>query len=393
MLQNPSGHVPQRRTRGWIPLIVCALLGNLPSFAAVRVQVLNLSPRTTGSGGELTIDLGGQATVPNLAYKRHSEFITLANGSFDVTVRDERGAVLTMRRVNLADGRDHLIAAIGDGRERGFAVYSNTQHAQTVPNGRFTVQSAYLATNGSFADPLSRQYLALACDEELPTLPELSNRNPRDDRFGSDGVGNLGYGRSLAADSCIRLAFVVQHTIDGRLETHSTEIRAAAGERIRLFAVGDGVLQPIEMLVIRYGIEATRAFIPPDPRMEGLWYDPDRPGEGFAMLFDHSVSPPRPQLLFYGYDASNRSSWGAGIQGIGPYTLLETFRGGSPSGQFPTAANPNPAVSLYFHSCTEASLETVTNNEVIRHTPSDLARSRHLVKLLPLTDCGIGAQP
>lgn len=377
------GHRPARRARVPLPLIVgaFALLCAGSAAASVRVQVFNFSPRTEGNGGALSFDLGGQATVNALPYKGQTQFLTLANPSFELRVTDESGALLFTQQLNLTDRRDHVIAAAGDGIKRPFIAYQGLQHADITPENGISLQVALLSLQGDFNDPVDRRRSFEPCDAPAPAA-NFPNPNPTP-RYDGYAAFDPSYGTTRSG-SCIRVHQSAVHS-DGRSERLSIEFGAEPGERIRVFAIGDGVRQPYEQMVVRYGIEPTLPTVSPNASMEGLWYDPERPGEGLAVLYDSSTTPRRTRLFYYGYDAANRNTWGA--TPTGGTVVLETFRGGSPDGQQVTSSDPVGSLFLRFHSCRDASFVSNAPNALIRHTDFDRTRARRLVKLLPLDNC------
>lgn len=394
MLENLLGHCVRRRARGHLPLSLgmglCALICIAGSAAAaVRVQVLNLSPRDSATGGTVSIDLGGQAEVGELRYKSLSGFIDLANPNFRVNVRDETGGLLHSETVELPDGRDHILALIGNGQGRPFKIYQDMQHADFTPDGKFTLQLTYLAALGSFNDPVFRYNYASSCADAAPPTYPRTQTTPFDDLFGYVGAEpNL---HALPAATCIRVDQYGQHVFGERVQRNAVELTAQPGERIRVIAVGDGVNQPVEQLVIRYGTETTRPFVDADLRMDGLWFDPELPGHGLAILIEPG-DPARVRMLDYGFDRAGINVWRASQNtSIDRTHQFSTFSGGTPDGQSPTRSDNAGGISLRFHSCNEASY--MGNTSGVRMAPGDYGRPRLLFKLLPLDNCLEGATP
>jgi hypothetical protein len=380
---------PPGRSRRWIPLSLLALLLGAASAtsAAVRVQVLNLSPRTAGDGGSVSFELGSQARVDALQYKGHTQLITVASPDFTLIVRDEQGAVLLSEAMHLVDHRDHVLGLIGNGRNRPLKAFSKFFHADYTPDNTFSLQMAYVASEGSFEDPVLRNNVVNPCGTALPPFPVLRNTGPRDDAFGSAVEGQFDL-HTPPAGSCQRIDQYALHAIDpNRHGLVSTELTGQPGERIWAFAIGDGVVQPLESLIVRHGIEPTRPFVSADARMDGLWMDPEQPGKGIAINVDPARPDAPPTLIYYGFDASGNNAWGSVTRQNANLQLLETFVGGTESGQLPTRTDFIGNFRLRFHSCREASLLPRVSGPLTPYTAFDYLRARRLVKLLPLEDC------
>lgn len=375
-----SPPVERRRVRSWIPLILLCALG-MNSHAAVEVQVFNLSPRAAGSGGEVGIDLGGQASLAALPYRKGSALLTLADAHFIATVRDEGGNVLLSQPLDLADGRRYVLAFAGDGQSRPFEMVYTLQHNQTVQNGFYSLQSAFFATVGAGAESVRLTLGARDC--RLGDPPLQPNPEPIARRYTPSPVVQLGFSSAL---TCTRLTAQAQNA-NGAVTRTSTEFVPESGERINVFVIGDGVRQPYEQLLVRGGVEPTLPMVTGDRRMEGLWFDPERPGEGLAVLVDTTRVPNRLRLLYYGFNLQNESAWGASIGVTPPSFSIESFVGGSIDGQLPTAATRLDLINLRFHSCSTASFETLRGSDLIRHDAADELRSRRLYKLLPIENC------
>lgn len=358
---------------------LCAILF-LASFtvaeranAAVTLAFANLAPRAADDA--VAIEVDGRR-VAALRYGEFAPATAIAAGEPLVVATAGDGTVLASARVRLVDGIVGTLAIVGNGVGAPFDVALSLDHNHPILQGAHTIQTfnAVAPVRADDTSTVGEQ----ACPGPVEVAPvPLAYRA----EFLDEGA--------RAAVECFAYALPPSPT-----DLATAAFQALAGGRYRVWLVGDGLSRPLQTIVQAQGIEPQLGTAVPSAAMDGLWFDPADPGQGYAITYNASAVDTQVQAIHFGFDAETGApNWdtvvGAKpVQASEPTFGVEYFRYfGSATQVGGDARRESRGMgTMVFHSCTQATLFVGAGPPVFgpHMYPRDAVR---LTKLLPLGGC------
>lgn len=363
------GRTLSRALQG-LALLAGAIAGT--AQAASTLSFGNLAPRATADSG-VSIDVDGRRVVNALAYAEFAPAQAIGAGAPLLVATAADGTVLASNRVTIPDHVAGTLLLVGNGTGAPFAVVLVLDHNHPIFGGYHSLQTRIVAPPAG-AGAESAIEFADSC--ELPGFPAPVFES----RGYLDGGDDLDMTSSASCFTFGRLG--------APTASRSTTLLAdpVPGGRYWFYVIGDGVAQPLRGLLRVESIERTVGVVAPSASMDGLWFDPNDPGIGYAITFNPAAGAgAQVQSILFGFDQSGAPSWST-ISG-GPAATPEPFAvryyeffGLPTQTGRQTLRVERGAGQLVFHSCTEATLF----GGVGQPPPRDATR---LVKLLPLGGC------
>jgi len=278
--------ITQRTFGHWLAttlglLIVCAAA---PAFAqSVTLRVAHFAPiANTPEGTNVSVRVNGTQILENFRYKDFTPEISLpSGGNYRIEVFPRGSSVAAINNsVSLIGGRSYILAAVGNGVEQPLAIASFDNDTPAPTGLRFKLRVAHAAP---FAAGRA----------------EVSVRTDAGDVVA--GLARLPY---LAAGEFLELP--ANPAVDIKIANPSGDVNLIDAQPLNVlpgvvttvFAVGDGRNQRLGLIAVPLGELSLEGLV--SQRANGLWSDPQLPGQGFQF-----VAIPRENRLIgtlFGYD-------------------------------------------------------------------------------------------
>lgn len=241
-------------------------LSSQPLLAAARVAVLHLAPFAQSiDDTAVNILVNGNTTFSNVKFTDFVNYVDLAPGNYtiDVVPVGATSPAIT-GNFTLADNTDYSVFAVGNGTTQPLALAALVDDNSTPMAGNVAVRIVHAAP-----------FAAAPADTEVSIRTD-----------GGDVVNNLvgvpylvdsGFFEVPAATYDLKIA-----SNDGSVN-YIDPLAAAlpAGANVTLYAIGDGINQPLGVLAFPVGVLPVQA--PVDNSANGWWGILEGSGQGFIM--------------------------------------------------------------------------------------------------------------
>lgn len=258
------------------------LLSAQPAFAVARVAVAHFAPfADTIDATAVDIAVNGEVALPGVKYKEFTDYIEFEAGSYtiDIFPVGSDTAAITGEFV-LEDGFDYTLFATGNGLTQDLELMALVDTVDVPNTGNLNIRIVHAAP---FAMDL--------------TATEVSIRTASGDVV--NGLVGVPYGVSsgffqIPADTYdLKVA-----SNDGSVNfIDPLAVPLPAGADVTVFAVGDGINQPLGIVAFPVGELPTRT--PVDNRSNGMWMILEGSGTGY--IFQPMPSQNRVVGTWYTY--------------------------------------------------------------------------------------------
>lgn len=255
-----------------------------PAFSAANVAVLHLAPFASDiDDTAVDIWINGTLTFPDVKYKDFVDYVELDAGDYtiDIAIAGTTDVAIT-GTFPLTDGVDYSVAAIGNGTTQPLELIATVDDNTAPMSGNVAIRVAHTA-------PFAADLMAT----------EVSIRTAGGDIVnGLTGVPykvNSGFFEIPAGTYDLKVA-----SNNGQVN-YIDPLPAAlpAGANVTVYAIGDGVNQPLGIIAFPVGELPVRA--PVDNSANGWWNITEGVGTGFIL----QPVPSQNRLVgsWYTYDA------------------------------------------------------------------------------------------
>ena len=269
-----------------LPLTIAAaglLLMSQPASAAARVAVAHFAPfADTIDGTAVDIAVNGTVALPNVKFKDFTDYLEFEAGNYLIEVYPVGAAEPAITgEFMLEDGNDYTVFAAGNGTTQDLELRALLDN-----------------TNDPMTDNLNIRVVHAAPFAADLAATEVSIRTA-----GGDVVNGL-VGVPYGIDS--GFFEVPAGTYDLKVASNDGSVNyiaplpapLPAGADVTIFAVGDGINQPLGIIAFPVGELMTRT--PVDNRSNGMWMIQEGSGTGF--VFQPMPSQNRAVGTWYTYD-------------------------------------------------------------------------------------------
>ena len=241
-------------------------LSSQPLFASARVAVLHLAPFAADiDDTAVNILVNGNPTFSNVKFTDFVDYVELAAGTYkiDIVPVGATDPAIT-GTYTLADGVDYSVFAIGNGTTQPLALAALIDDNSAPMAGNVAVRVVHAAP---FAADLAATEVSIRTD-------------------GGDVVNNL-VGVPYKVDS--GFFEVPAGTYDLKIASNDGSVNyidplaaaLPAGANVTLYAIGDGINQPLGVLAFPVGVLPVQA--PVDNSANGWWNILEGSGQGFIL--------------------------------------------------------------------------------------------------------------
>lgn len=357
-------------------MIALLMLVSQPAFAAARLAVLHLAPfADTLDGTAVNISANGTVLFENVKYKDFVPYTELDAGEYtiDITPVGATDPALSAT-VTLQDGVDYSAYAVGNGITQDLALVAIADEMNVPAN----------------ASDVAVRVIHTAPFAAESSATEVSIRTAGGDvvagLVGVPYLGNSGFFDIPAGTYDLKVA-----SNDGSVNLiDPLPAPLPAGAGVTLYAIGDGINQPLSIIAFPVGELALRE--PVDNRSNGMWEIIEGSGTGF--VFQPMPSQNRVVGTWYTYDEMglptfltfdsclNESegetfvcSMPGGFDGMTATTALYQSTGGGPSEDDEVLTEKIGEIDFEIMDCNNAmAVVTLTGQSPVMYTARQLTR-------------------
>jgi hypothetical protein len=269
-----------------LPLTLTAaglLLAAQPAWSAARVAVGHFAPFAADiDATAVDIAVNGTVALTDVKFKDFTDYLDFDAGEYTIEVFPVGSDTAVMTEtVNLLDGRSYIVYASGNGVTQALELRAIQDNADMPMEGDLNLRIVHAAP---FAADLA--------------ATEVSIRTAGGDLI--NGLRGVPYGVNsgffqIPADTYdLKVA-----SNDGSVNyIDALPVALAPDQDVTIFAVGDGINQPLGLIAFPYDELATRT--PVDNRSNGMWMIQEGSGTGF--VFQPMPSQNRAVGTWYTYD-------------------------------------------------------------------------------------------
>lgn len=242
----------------------------LPLFTIgpVRTRVAHFAPFAPSlDATAVRVRVNGAEVLNGVRYGDFSGLLNLpGQGAYNVEVFAGNATTPAIRQtVELDGGQDHIIAAVGNGLTQPLSLLTAAEDPAPAATGRYALRVVHAAP---FAASLDATRVSIRSDGGT-VIAGLSSVP-----FGAaSGVLDLPVGP---------LDVKIATPDGGRNLIDPATVNVPSGARVTVFAVGDGINQPLGVIAVPVGALPLEA--PVDLLANGHWSDPRTPGQGFSII-------------------------------------------------------------------------------------------------------------
>jgi len=247
-------------------MVALLLLASQPLLASARVAVLHLAPFAADiDDTAVNIFVNGTETFSNVKFKDFVDYVELAAGDYtiDIVPVGATDPAIT-GTYTLTDGVDYSLFAIGNGLTQPLELAALVDDNSAPMTGNVGVRVVHAAP---FAADLAATEVSIRTD-------------------GGDVVNNL-VGVPYKADS--GFFEVPAGTYDLKIASNDGSVNyidplaaaLPAGANVTLYAIGDGINQPLGVLAFPVGVLPVQT--PVDNSANGWWNILEGSGQGFIL--------------------------------------------------------------------------------------------------------------
>ena len=357
-------------------IATASVLASQSLYAQAQVAVAHFAPFADDiESTAVDIAVNGDVALEGVKFKQFTDYLEFDAGNYtlEIYLAGQAGVsdpVITAE-LTLEDGVDYSAVAIGNGSTQPLGIWILTDNTSEPASGNLNVRIVHAAP---FAEDLDDT--------------EVSIRTA-----GGDVVNNLervdygissGFFEVPAGTYDLKVA-----SPDGSVNyIDPLPVDLPAGADLTIYAVGDGLNQPLGMIAFPVGELPTRA--PVDNRSNGMWEILEGSGTGF--VFQPMPSQNRATGTWYTYDAEGNPTFltfdtcqnapGAdgcavpgGFDGTTAVTALYSSVGGGPSEEDVVETTQVGEIEFEILGCDDA-MATVTldGQDPVMYTAKQLTR-------------------
>ena len=334
---------PPRRWRVWLAALH-ALALPVVCFAAPRIDFGHYAPGAPA----VSLEIDSRRVADQVEYRDYHRRLPITAGAHRIVARNPAGEIIAERDIALKEPDRMVVFLTGDGRpDLPFELLISWDHNRPFINDDMSVQQVNLAVVRTASGAGAGIQVGRDCGFGGPRFAVVSYAH------GTEGVaGNRlsgGYSLSLGPSTCTSLLASSQ----GAAVTRYFR-QPEPGLRLREIITGDGREHPWVIDFIVQDIEPTLSAIPTSPAIEGLWFDPNKPGSG--LLITHApteANPNRVKAVIYGFGSGGRATWRI-LDGGHIFQVV----GGNPGGTAGVLSVRSSRAQITFHACDHASIQS-----------------------------------
>ena len=266
------------------------LLLSQPAFAAARVAVAHFAPfADTVEATAVNVAVNGSVALENVSFKDFTDYLEFDAGEYTIDIIPVGASEAAISGTfMLEDGNDYSLFAVGNGITQDLELWALLDNTADPAMGNLNIRVVHAAP---FAADLA--------------ATEVSVRTA-----GGDVVNGL-VGVPYAVDS--GFFEIPAGTYDLKVASNDGSINyidplpaeLPAGADVTVFAVGDGINQPLGIIAFPVGELPTR--MPVDNRSNGMWEIVEGSGTGF--VFQPMPSQNRAVGTWYTYDVDGKPTF------------------------------------------------------------------------------------
>lgn len=349
------------------------LLLSQPAFAAARVAVAHFAPfADTIDGTAVNIAVNGDVALENVKFKDFTDYLDFDAGTYTIDVIPVGATDPAITgEFTLEDGNDYTVYAVGNVIYQDLELRAMLDNTMDPASGNLNIRVVHAAP---FAADLA--------------ATEVSIRTA-----GGDVVNGL-VGVPYNVDS--GFFEVPADTYDLKVSSNDGSVNyidplpaaLPAGADVTIFAVGDGVNQPLGIIAFPVGELETRT--PVDNRSNGMWEILEGSGTGF--VFQPMPSQNRAVGTWYTYDmdgnptfltfdsclngmGGDMCSTPGGFDGTMATTSLYTSEGGGPNEDDEVMTTMVGEIDFEILGCNDAMATVrIDGSDAVMYTAKQLTR-------------------
>lgn len=359
-------------------LAILAALSSLAcvgsAFAVSQVRVAHFAPFASDlEDTAVTVAIDGEPVLENVVFGDFTDYLDLPAGTYDITITPSGASSPAISgEATVADNVAYTLAAVGNGTEQPLALLALVDDNAAPAAGNLKLRIVHAAP---FAD--------------TPEATAVSVR--ADDGTLIGGLDNVPYGVASGVLEIPAGTYDLKvATPDGRVNLiDAAPVALPAGASITVFAIGDGVNQPLGLTAVPVGVLALEPTV--SDLISGHWYNPATAGQGFGF---HPV--PAEDRIFgtwYTFGSGGAATWyaldtcaepgtttcsGVGFDGTRAVFSVVAVTGGAFNQPTPPTGAPVGSLTVDFDTCRSASASYTVNGQ---------SGSFNLVNLTPVADC------
>lgn len=271
-----------------VVLATAMLLASQPAFSAARVAVAHFAPfADTLDGTSVNILVNGATALENVRFKDFTDYLEFEAGTYSIDIVPVGATDPAISgEFMLADGNDYSLFAVGNGVTQDLELLALLDNVGAPASGNLNVRIVHAAP---FAADLAATEVSIRTDggdlvNGLTGVP-----------YGVDS----GFFEIPAGSYDLKVA-----SNDGSVNFIDIDaVDLPAGANVTVYAVGDGINQPLGVIAFPVGELPTSAAV--DNRSNGMWEILEGSGTGFVL----QPMPSQDRLVgsWYTYDASGNT--------------------------------------------------------------------------------------
>ncbi len=322
-----------------IPLVAAAALA-LVSFNALaqsRVQIVHAAPFADEiENTSVTVSANGAAVVEDFRFTDFTDYLELPAGTYDLAVTPTGASEPAIEAtVDLTDGVDYTVLAVGDGINQDLALLPLVDDAPAPGEGNLNIRVVHAA----------------------PFASELADTEVSIRTAGGTVINNLtgvpylvdsGFFPIPAAEYDLKVA-----SNDGNTNLiDPLPVNLPAGLNVTVIAIGDGSNQPLGILALPVGVIETRT--PVDFTVAGWWQSLNTQNEGYIV----QPIPAQNRIVgtIYTYDPAGSGTpiwftFDGSFDGRSSVADVFSFTGAEFAGDTPATGESVGTVALEFVDC------------------------------------------
>jgi hypothetical protein len=254
-----------------------------PAFSAARVAVAHFAPfADTIEGTAVDIVVNGNTALENVRFKDFTDYIDFDAGTYTIEIFPVGASEAAITgEFMLEDGNDYSLFAVGNGITQDLELMALSDNSETPATGNLNIRVVHTAP---FAADLA--------------ATEVSIRTAAGDVV--NGLVGVPYGISSGFFEIPAATYDLKVASNDGSVNYIDPLPAelVAGADITLFAVGDGINQPLGIVAFPLAELALRT--PVDNRSNGMWGILEGSGTGY--VFQPMPSQNRVVGTWYTYD-------------------------------------------------------------------------------------------
>ena len=264
------------------------LLASQPAYSAARLAVAHFAPfADTLDGTAVNILINDATALENVRFKDFTDYLEFEAGTYSIDIVPVGATDPAISGdFTLADGNDYSLFAVGNGVTQDLELLALLDNVTAPMSGNLNIRIVHAAP---FAADLAATEVSIRTDggdlvNGLSGVP-----------YGADS----GFFEIPAGNYDLKVA-----SNDGAVNYIDIDaVDLPAGANVTVYAIGDGINQPLGVVAFPVGELPTSA--PVDNRSNGMWEILEGSGTGFVL----QPMPWQDRLIgsWYTYDASGNT--------------------------------------------------------------------------------------